>query len=163
MANLKEIRARIKTVKSTQQVTKAMKMVAAAKLRRAQDQIIQLRPYATKLREIIGNVISVLDVSDIPSKLVEVRDVKKILVVVVTSNRGLAGPFNTNILKETVQFLGAEHAADLAAGNVEFICMGRKAYDFFRKRNYEVNGKNFDVFAQLSFEKVNEVCDLIFQ
>ncbi len=163
MANLKEIRNRIKTVKSTQQVTKAMKMVAAAKLRRAQDRIVQLRPYALKLREIIGNVVSVLDVSEIPSPLVEQREVKNILVVLVTSNRGLAGPFNTNILKHTTQFLAEHHQADLDAGNVQFICMGRKGHEFMKKRGYNVNGGNFDVFSQLSFDKVNAVNDLIFE
>ncbi|MEM9986653.1 MAG: ATP synthase F1 subunit gamma [Bacteroidota bacterium] len=163
MANLKEIRNRIKTVKSTQQVTKAMKMVAAAKLRRAQDRIVQLRPYALKLREIIGNVVSVLDVSEIPSPLVEQREVKNILVVLVTSNRGLAGPFNTNIIKHTTQFLDEHHQADLAAGKVQFICMGRKGHEYMKKRGYNVNGGNFDVFSQLSFEKVNAVNDLIFE
>jgi len=163
MANLKDIRARIKTVKSTQQVTKAMKMVAAAKLRRAQDRMLQLRPYAAKLREIIGNVTSVLDASEIPSPLVEQREVKRILVVLVTSNRGLAGPFNTNIIKHAAQYMETHHADAYANGQVEFICMGRKGYDHFRKRGFEVNGKNFDVFHNLSFDKVNEVTDLIFE
>ena len=163
MANLKDIRARIKTVKSTQQVTKAMKMVAAAKLRRAQERMWQLRPYAAKLREIIGNVTSVLDLSEIPSPLVEQREVKRILVVLVTSNRGLAGPFNTNIIRHAAQYLETHHAEAYANGQVEFICMGRKGYDHFRKRGFEVNGKNFDVFHDLSFDKVNAVTDLIFE
>jgi len=163
MANLKEIRNRINSVKSTQQVTKAMKMVAAAKLRRAQDRIMSLRPYALKLQEIIGNVISVVDVEDIPSRLVEQREVKNILVIVVTSNRGLAGPFNANIIKHTTQFLQEHHQAELDGGNVQFICMGRKGHEFFKKRGYHVNGDNFDVFTNLSFDKVNEVNDLIFE
>lgn len=163
MANLKEIRNRIKSVKSTQQVTSAMKMVAAAKLRRAQDRMIQLRPYALKLQEIIGNVISVLDVSEIPSPLVEKREVKNTLVVLVTSNRGLAGPFNANIIKHTLQFLDENHAQDLADGRVQFICMGRKGFEQMKKRGYDVNGGNFDVFSDLTFEKVNEVNDLIFE
>lgn len=163
MANLKEIRNRIKTVKSTQQVTKAMKMVAAAKLRRAQDRIIQLRPYALKLRELIGNVVSVLDLSEIPSPLVEKREVKNILVVLVTSNRGLAGPFNANIIKHTLQFLDDNHRQDLAEGRVQFICMGRKGHEQMKKRGYNVNGQNFDVLQNLSFDTVNEVNDLIFE
>ncbi|MEM7654574.1 MAG: ATP synthase F1 subunit gamma [Bacteroidota bacterium] len=162
MANLKEIRGRIKTVKSTQQVTKAMKMVAAAKLRKAQDRIVQLRPYATKLREIIGNVVSVLNVEDIPSRLVEQREVDNILVVLVTGNRGLAGPFNTNIIKHTQAFLAEHHADDLAAGKVQFMCLGRKGYEAFKKQDYNVNGKNFDVLADLSFDTVNAVNDEIF-
>ncbi|MEM7372880.1 MAG: ATP synthase F1 subunit gamma [Bacteroidota bacterium] len=162
MANLKEIRGRIKTVKSTQQVTKAMKMVAAAKLRKAQDRIVQLRPYALKLREIIGNVVSVLDAQDIPSDLVQARDVKNILVVLVTSNRGLAGPFNTNIIKHTFAHLKENHAAEMESGRVQFICMGRKGYEFFQKRGFNVNEKNFDVFADLNFEAVNEVTNIVF-
>ncbi|MEZ4772074.1 MAG: ATP synthase F1 subunit gamma [Bacteroidia bacterium] len=163
MANLKEIRGRIKTVKNIQQVTKAMKMVAAAKLRRAQDRMLQLRPYASKLKEIIGNVTASVNVDDIPSKLVEVREVKNILFVVITSNRGLAGPFNTNLLKQANQFIKENHAKDLAEGKIQFLCIGRKGYDFYRKRKYNVNGKNFDVFGDLTFQAVNEVVDLIFE
>ena len=163
MANLKEIRLRIKSVKNTQQVTKAMKMVSAAKLRRAQDRMLQLRPYSAKLREIIGNVVSAVSAEEIPSKLVEVREVKKILVVVITSNRGLAGPFNANVNKNTQQFLEKHHADDLRNGNVEFLCMGRKGHEFFKKRGYNVNGKNRDVFTNLSFEGVNEVVNEIFE
>ncbi len=164
MANLKDIRNRIKSVKSTQQVTKAMKMVAAAKLRRAQDRMLQLRPYASKLREIIGNVVSVVNTEDIPSRLVEQRDtVKNILVVLVSSNRGLAGPFNTNVNKAALAYLQEEHPEHLQDGRVQFICMGRKGYDFFRKRGLNVNGKNFDVYQNLSFESVNKVVDLVFE
>lgn len=163
MANLKELRGRIKTVKSTQQVTKAMKMVAAAKLRRAQDRIIQLRPYATKLQEIIGNVVSVLDVEDIPSRFVEQREGNNILVLLVTSNRGLAGPFNANIIKHTVAFLQENHADAYENGQVQFLCMGRKGHEFFKKRGFNVNGANRDVFLNLSFETVNEVVDEAFE
>jgi F-type H+-transporting ATPase subunit gamma len=163
MANLKEIRGRIQTVKNTQQVTKAMKMVAAAKLRKAQDRMISLRPYAAKLREIIGNVVSVLNPEEIPSRLVESREVKNILVVLVTANRGLAGPFNANIIKHTQAFLNEHHAEDLANGKVQFICMGRKGYEAFKKKGYNVNGKNFDVLADLTLETVNAVTDQIFE
>lgn len=164
MANLKDIRNRIKTVKSTQQVTKAMKMVAAAKLRRAQDRMLQLRPYASKLREIIGNVISVVDTEDIPSRLVEKRDnVQNVLMIHVTSNRGLAGPFNTNINKAALAFLQENHADLIAEGKVQLMCLGRKGYDFFRKRGFSVNGKNFDVYQNLSFGTVNEVVDIAFE
>lgn len=162
MANLKEIRARIKTVRSTQQVTKAMKMVAAAKLKRSQEQNFQLRPYAAKLREIIGNVIATLDASEVPSRFVEKREVKRVLAIIVTSNRGLAGPFNANIIKQATQFLGEMHPEAMAERQVEMICIGRKGYEFFRKRGFPVNGQNFDVFSQLSFARVNEVADLVF-
>ena len=163
MANLKEIRLRIKSVQSTQQVTKAMKMVAAAKLRRAQDRMLQLRPYSAKLSEIIGNVVSSVNPEEIPSKLVDVREVNNILVLIITSNRGLAGPFNANIIKETMAFLKENHGSDLEAGKVQFMCLGRKGHEFFKKRGYEVNGDNFDVFTKLSFDKVNDVVDQVFE
>ncbi|MEO1450677.1 MAG: ATP synthase F1 subunit gamma, partial [Bacteroidota bacterium] len=146
-----------------QQVTKAMKMVAAAKLRRAQDRIIQLRPYATKLQEIIGNVVSVLDAEDIPSRFVEQREGNKVLVMVITSNRGLAGPFNANIIKHTVAFLKENHPEAYAAKDIQFLCLGRKGHEFFKKSGFEVNGENRDVFTKLSFEGVNEVVDEAFE
>lgn len=163
MANLKEIRGRIKTVKSTQQVTKAMKMVAAAKLRKAQDRMLQLRPYAGKLKEIIGNVVSAVNVEDIPSGLVEIREVKNVLFIVVTSNRGLCGPFNANIIKEANLYMETHYATELAEGRVQILTMGRKAYDFYKKRGFSlVDAKNFDVFADLTFDAVNEVTQRVF-
>ena len=164
MANLKEIRGRIKTVKNTQKVTRAMKMVSAAKLRRAQDRIIMLRPYASKLREIINNVVAIVNPEDIPSKLIEVREVENVLVIVVTSNRGLAGPFNSNIIKHTQAFVDANYASKLKNGNVHFLCIGRKGYDHFRKRQVPIYGnQNQDVFSSLSFETVNELMDQVFE
>lgn len=163
MANLKEIRNRIKSVKSTQQVTKAMKMVAAAKLKRAQNRIIQLRPYASKLQEIIANVTSVLNAEEIPSDFVIAREVKNVLIVLVTSNRGLCGPFNTNIIKQASQFANENYADLLASGNVHFLCMGRKGYDHFKKRGYKMIGENRDVFGNLTFDTVNEVTNEIFE
>lgn len=163
MANLKEIRTRIKAVINTQKVTKAMKMVSASKLRRAQDRIIALRPYAAKLREIMSNVVANVKPEDIPSKLTEVREVRNVLMVVVTSNRGLAGPFNSNIVKQAKQFLDEQHAVELAEGRVQMICIGRKGHDFFKKRKYNVIGPNRDVFTHLSFDAVQQVVDEIFE
>ncbi|MFN0204309.1 MAG: ATP synthase F1 subunit gamma [Bacteroidia bacterium] len=164
MANLKEIRNRISTVKNTQQVTKAMKMVAAAKLRRAQDRILQLRPYSAKMKEIIGNVVAALNVEDIPSKLVVERPIKNVLVVMVTSNRGLCGPFNSNLFKVVNQFLQDNHGDLLASGNVHALCVGRKGYDYFSKRGIHVtDGKNYDVLTDLTFETVNTVTDRVFE
>ena len=140
-----------------------MKMVAAAKLRRAQDRMLQLRPYAAKLKEIMGNVTSAVNLEEIPSKLLEVREVKNILFVVVTSNRGLAGPFNTNLLKHLTAFLNDNYAEELAAGKVQFICMGRKGHEFLKKGGHNVNGDNFDVLSDLTFDNVNKVVDLVFE
>ncbi|MBX7240768.1 MAG: ATP synthase F1 subunit gamma [Bacteroidia bacterium] len=163
MANLKEIRGRIKTVQNTQQVTKAMKMVAAAKLRKATDRMIQLRPYAAKMKNIIGNVVSALNIDEIPSKLVEQRPVKNVLLVIVSSNRGLCGPFNANLFRFTNQYIQENLSSFKQSGNLHAICLGKKGFDYFSKRGIKmVDGKNFDVLTQLSFERVNEVTERIF-
>ena len=162
MANLKDIRNRIKSVKNTQKVTKAMKMVSAAKLRRAQDRILALRPYANKLRGIIGNVVSIVEPENIPSKLIEEREVKHILVVLVTSNRGLAGPFNANIQKRTQQFIEDNYAEEVAQDRLHMLCIGKKGEEFFRRRGVNTLKGNRDVFTNLSFEAVNELVDEVF-
>ncbi|MEM6629257.1 MAG: ATP synthase F1 subunit gamma [Bacteroidota bacterium] len=163
MANLKDIRLRIKTVKNTQKVTSAMKMVSAAKLRRAQDRILTLRPYASKLRGIISNVVSIVEPENIPSKLIEQREVNQVLVVLVTSNRGLAGPFNANIQKRTYQFIQEELSQELADGRLHMLCMGKKGEEFFRRRGMNTLKGNRDVFSNLSFETVNEIVDEVFE
>lgn len=165
MANLKEIRGRIKGVKSTQKVTKAMKMVSAAKLKKAQNRMLALRPYAAKMKEIIENVTAAVNVADIPSKLVEQREVKNVLMIVVTSNRGLCGPFNSNLFKQVVQFIDknlAEHKAD---GSLHFLCAGKKGYEYFRKRQYNVIGKqaDFDILSNLTFERAEEIIIQVFE
>lgn len=164
MANLKEIRSRINTVKNTQQVTKAMKMVSAAKLRKAQERMHQLRPYTQKMKEIIENVVSALNVEEIPSNLVEKRPVKNVLLVVVASNRGLCGPFNANIFKHAVQTVQDNHADLLKSGNVHVLAIGKKTYEYFAKRKFNmVENQNFDVYANLSFDSVNAVTEKVFK
>lgn len=164
MANLKEIRNRISTVKNTQQVTKAMKMVSAAKLRRAQDRMHQLRPYSAKMKEIIGNVVAALNVEDIPSALVKARPVKNVLLISVTSSRGLCGAFNSNLLKVASQFLQDNHADLLASGNVHVMCMGRKGYDYFAKKEVKIVGSQYyDFTTNMTFEAVNGVTDKVFE
>ncbi|MEM6764521.1 MAG: ATP synthase F1 subunit gamma [Bacteroidota bacterium] len=163
MANLKEIKSRIKTVKNTRQVTNAMKMVAAAKLRKAQDRMLQLRPYASKLKEIIGNVMSAVDQEEIPSRLVEQREVDNVLVIIVTSNRGLAGPFNSNIIKHANAFIHEHYPGKREEGKLHMLCIGRRGYDYYNKRGYSLIGENHDVFTKLSFDLVNEVADRVFE
>lgn len=160
MANLKEIRGRIQSVKSTQQMTRAMKMVAAAKLRRAQDNILRLRPYALKLQEIMEDINSNVS-EELDSPFVKVRAVEKVLLVVVTSNRGLCGAFNNNIIKLASQHISANYEAQLAAGNLEMLFMGKKAYEFFHRRKFSIIGGNHDVFANLNFETVSEISEMI--
>lgn len=160
MANTKELRNRIKSVKSTQQMTKAMKMVAAAKLRRAQDGITRLRPYALKLNEIMGNLAANVS-EEIDSPYAKAHKPEKVLIVVVTSNRGLCGAFNTNVNKEAARVIKELYAEQDAAGNVEVLTIGKKAYDFFKRRGYKLVGENHDVYADLSYETVNNVASMV--
>ena len=155
MANLKEVRGRIKSVMSTQQITKAMKMVAAAKLRRAQDRMSQMRPYAKRLTTILQNVSSGADAELVGSYGVE-REVNKVMIVVVTSDRGLCGPFNSNILKTTVQHINENYRSMAKRKNLTILPIGRKAFDYFRKRDYEVDATYFELFSSLDFENVRE-------
>lgn len=153
MANLKEVRNRIVSVNSTQQITKAMKMVSAAKLRRAQDSIIQMRPYANKLKEILENLSASLDSSE--GVYSSPREVKKVLLIVVTSNRGLCGAFNTNVIKKT-NLLAKE---TYKGKEVSVLCAGKKGNDFFRKSEYHITGTDLphhlnELFDKLTFDNV---------
>ncbi len=157
-ANLKEVRERIKSVKSTQQITKAMKMVSAAKLRRAQQAITQMRPYANKLNDMLVNILSNLD-GDSSTTFGEHRDVKNAIVVVVTSNRGLCGAFNTNVIKAASHAIETKYASLRASGNLTILCIGKKGYDFFKKRFPEdkVIADYVNIFSDLSFDNVAQV------
>jgi F-type H+-transporting ATPase subunit gamma len=149
MATLREIRGRISGVKSTQKITKAMKMVAAAKMRRATDRIIAARPYAKKLKELLSHLSEQVDVTKYPQ--FEQREVKSVAIVIVTSDRGLCGAFNSNIIKAAVNHINTNYAEMHAEGKVKLICIGKKAADFFGKRNYTVIAKHVGIFNQLDF------------
>ena len=162
MANLKEVRNRITSVSSTQQITSAMKMVSAAKLRRAQDAIVQMRPYANKLKEILENLSASLDSSEgVYSKQ---REVKNVLLVVITSNRGLCGGFNANVIKAANRL-----AKDGYNGaKVSVLPIGKKAADFFRKTEYGIVGSDMprglnELFDSLTFANVAPVAERIMQ
>ncbi|MFA4867077.1 MAG: ATP synthase F1 subunit gamma [Pedobacter sp.] len=159
MANLKEVRIRIASVQSTQQITKAMKMVSAAKLKRATNAIIQLRPYATKLKEILGNLSGSLEGSSSP--FIQEREPNKVLIVVVSSNRGLAGAFNMNVIKTTNNLIAEKYSEQYKNGNVSIVAIGKKSQDFYEKRNYNVIGNNNDVYSALTFENVTKITDAI--
>ncbi len=159
MANLKEVRIRIASVQSTQQITKAMKMVSAAKLKRATNAIIQLRPYATKLKEILGNLSASLEGSSSP--YTQEREPNKVLIVVVSSNRGLAGAFNMNVIKATNNLIAAQYSEQFKNGKVSIVAIGKKSQDFFEKRNYNTIGNNNEVYTALTFENVNKITDAI--
>lgn len=160
MANLKEVRLRIASVSSTQQITKAMKMVSAAKLRRAQNAIQQLRPYANKLRDILENLSASLEGSD-GSQYAQVRPVEKVLVIAVTSNRGLAGAFNANIIRTVNRLLMEEYASQHKAGNVKILCVGKKASDFFSKNQDIYIGHHNDIYSHLDFESASAVASKV--
>lgn len=159
---LKEVRERIKSVQSTQQITKAMKMVSASKLRRAQQAITEMRPYANRLDKMMKNIVSNLD-GDINSPYVKVREEKKVAIVVITSNRGLCGGFNTNIIKEAIIKIEGEYSAHRAAGNLTLLFVGKKGYDVLRKRYSDCTLVNeyVDLFSDLSFENVSKVPTLL--
>jgi F-type H+-transporting ATPase subunit gamma len=159
MANLKEVRIRIASVQSTQQITKAMKMVSAAKLKRATNAIIQLRPYATKLKEILGNLSANLEGSSSP--YIEEREPNKVLIVAVSSNRGLAGAFNMNVIKTTNNLIAEKYSEQYKNGNVSILAIGKKSQDFYEKRNYNVIGNNNEVYNALTFENVTKITDAI--
>lgn len=149
---LKEVRNRIKSVTSTQQITKAMKMVSAAKLRRAQDAIIQMRPYAQKLQEMLSNIAS--SSSDMALPLAEERAVERVLLIPVTSDRGLCGAYNSNVIKATRQLIADKYASQHAAGNVTILPIGKKGFEYFTKNNYNVVADFWTIFADLSFDNV---------
>lgn len=155
MANLKEVKERIKSVSSTQQITKAMKMVAAAKLRRAQDRIIQLRPYSEKLSSILANVSSGNDDEGMNTYSVE-REVKKVLIVPVTSDRGLCGAFNSNIFKGVRNLLNQDSMSGVEA---TVMPIGKKSYDFFKKKEHGLIDDHWTVFGDLNFDVVRAAAE----
>ena len=157
MANLKEVRSRIQSVTSTQQITKAMKMVAAAKLRRAQDNIVRMRPYAQRLNAILANLTRTAD-ADINSEYGVAREVRKVLVVAITSDRGLAGAFNSNVFKG-VNAAITERYASLPAASISYLAIGKKAHDYYTRKASTV-GNFTHVFAKLSFETVREAAEV---
>lgn len=150
---LKEVRNRIKSVQSTQQITKAMKMVSAAKLRRAQDAIVQMRPYAKKLQEMLSNIVSNAD-GDVNMALAKERPIEKVLLIVVTSDRGLCGGYNSNIIKLAKQDIKDKYAAQFAKGNVEILPLGKKGFEHFSKNKFKVVENYWSIFSDLNFENV---------
>ena len=152
---LKEVRNRIKSVQSTQQITKAMKMVSAAKLRRAQDAIIQMRPYARKLQEMLSNIVSSSE-GEVGMSLAAERTVENVLFIVLTSDRGLAGAFNSNVIKLAKATIAEKYPAQYKKGNVVIWNIGKKGYEHFIKNNYKAEADFKDIFLSLTFENVQK-------
>lgn len=161
MANLKAIRTRISSVKSTRQITSAMKMVSAARLRKAQDRIVQLRPYATKLREILAGLAKSLEETGEASVFSRKSEPKKVLIVVITSNRGLCGGFNANVIREVRRLINEDYADQHAKGKLAFMAIGKKGYDYVKKiPNAEVEEFNH-IYGRLGFETVSKLASAI--
>ena len=159
MPNLKEIRNRIQSVGSTMQITSAMKMVSAAKLKRAQDAVTQMRPYANKLKDILENVSSSLDLSE--NIFAEKRATGKTLIVGITSNRGLCGGFNNNVIKRVSSLVENDYKDD----NVKVLCLGKKIKDVFKRTenyfNYEGLENVENVFGDLTYENVSSIAETL--
>jgi F-type H+-transporting ATPase subunit gamma len=152
MASTKEIRTRLASTASTRQITSAMKMVSAAKLKKAQDAILLLRPYAQKLQEILGSISSSDEGS---SEFTKERQDEKVLIVIVTSNRGLCGAFNVNVIKQAIQLVQDKYASQLAAKKVSFLAIGKKGGDFLRRRNLPIVELNTSLVDKPNFELVS--------
>ncbi|MCI0707779.1 MAG: ATP synthase F1 subunit gamma [Ignavibacteriae bacterium] len=156
MATLREIRGRITGVKNTQKITKAMKMVAAAKLRRAQDAIMSTRPYARKLGELLRHLVTEVEPGINP--LLTPREVKKVALVVVTADRGLCGAFNGNIIKAAVNHVQEQYASFMEVDHgLRLVTVGKKGFDYFNKRDYELYSKHVGIFHGLDFSRAREI------
>jgi F-type H+-transporting ATPase subunit gamma len=158
MGGLKDIRNRITSVKSTRQITSAMKMVSAAKLKKAQDRVVQIRPYANKLREVLVEVSSSLN-KDHVGTYNEARKADKILIILIASNRGLCGAFNANVCKKAMILVNENYKTQAELGDVKFYCIGKKAYDFIKKNGFEVIKHESAIFDNLNFANSSEIAE----
>lgn len=163
MANLKAIRIRISSVKSTRQITSAMKMVSAAKLRRAQDKIVKLRPYVNKLQEILAGLSESLANAEAENVYGRKSDPEKILIVVITSNRGLCGGFNANVIKETRRIISEHYSGQFHKGNLHLLTIGKKGFDYFRKHTDKLLPEQNSLLVNLTFENVAGVANMIME
>jgi F-type H+-transporting ATPase subunit gamma len=161
MASLKEVKSRITSVMSTQQITKAMKMVAAAKLRKSQDRIMQFRPFAQQLNYLLKNLSSAS--AEGVDWYNAVRPVNKVLIVVVSSDRGLCGGFNSYVIKTANRLIQDEFRAQSVAGNVSILPIGRKALEFYAKKNTKVVDAYWNFFSNLTFERVSEAAEFMME
>ena len=161
MANLKAIRIRITSVKSTRQITSAMKMVSAAKLRKAQDKIVRLRPYASKLYEILVGLTQSLSDSEVDNAYGRISAPEKVLIVVITSNRGLCGAFNANVIKEARRIISDRYSEQFTKGNLKLLTIGKKGFDYFRKTSVKMMPEQNSLLNDLTFDNAVKVADKI--
>ena len=163
MPSLKEVKNRITSVVSTQQITKAMKMVAAAKLRKSQERIQQMRPFARKLNALLQNLSAAQVDSDDDNWYSEVREEKKILIIAISSDRGLCGSFNSNVFKGVNRLIEEKYASPFAKGHVTVLTIGKKSSDYFSKRKCSVHGDFTLLFSSLSFENVSRAAEFVME
>lgn len=152
MANLKEVRTRIESVNSTKQITSAMKMVAASKLRKSQNAILALRPYAEKFSEIMGNITSGID-SDVSSVYAEERPVERVLIIPISSNKGLCGVFNANVIRSTINLINEEFKDFLESQRIDILCIGSKVEETLKFKKMPVVGNESSLLDNLTYEK----------
>ncbi len=152
MASTKEIRTRLASVTTTRQITSAMKMVSAAKLKKAQDSVLQLRPYVQKMQDILGSISS--SDSEGTSEYTKARPEEKVLIIAITSNRGLCGAFNTNVIKQAILLVQEQYTAQLSARKLSFIAIGKKGADLLKRRNLPIAEINTELVDKVNFDKV---------
>lgn len=155
MATLREIRRRVQSVKNIEKITKAMKMVAAVKFRKAQENVLAARPYAKKIGEIIRNLIPTVE--NLDNELCEDREIRKLCVMVVTADRGMAGSFNTNLIKEAQNLVNAKYSEFYKSNNLFLITVGKKAFDHFSRKNFDIYAKYNGVFDKLEFVNARNI------
>jgi F-type H+-transporting ATPase subunit gamma len=159
MANLKEVKNRISSVVSTQQITKAMKMVAAAKLKRAQDRITMMRPYSQKLSTILQNVSG--GGEEMNNPYAKERPIENILLILVTSDKGLCGAFNSTVTRKVTSLMEGEYKSIAEAGNLHFMTIGKKSSDFLKRNKLSFNGDYMDLFNRLNYVDVSEAAQFV--
>ncbi|MCX7862219.1 MAG: ATP synthase F1 subunit gamma [Bacteroidales bacterium] len=158
MPSLKDIRLRIQSVVSTRQITSAMKMVSAAKLRKTQDAIIKLRPYVNKMQEIVSEVTSTLhDEVDVP--FIKPREHTKVLLVLVTSNRGLCGAFNSNLIRQMQQYVKEKYNYLYEQGNIHIYCIGKKGFDYLKNKPYKIFKSNTEIIENVTYSQATELAN----
>lgn len=163
MPNLKEVRIRIESVKSTMQITSAMKLVAASKLRRAQQAILTLRPFASKLTHILQDISGSIDATDDDAVFTKDREIKNVLLVLISSNRGLCGAFNANVIKKANKLIMNKYQQQYDQGKLHLYCIGKKVYEHYQRRNYQIVEYNPDIFNDLTFNNVVPIAEGLMQ
>jgi F-type H+-transporting ATPase subunit gamma len=158
MATLRDIQRRIRSVQSTQKITRAMKLVAAAKLRRAQERILSARPYANKMAELLGNLVSGQGSDEVAHPLLEQREGPRRQIVIITADKGLAGAFNSNVLRRSVEFVRGSNVTELT-----LVVVGRKARDFYRRRQFTIKRDMIGFWDKLAYGHAQELADYFMQ